>query len=252
MKWQQIEVGSEASNPRVVKPIALAHQVCTILKDKIFGQELRPGDRLVEVRIARDLGTGQSVVREALIELEHMGFVRRVPNKGTYVTQIDPTEAEQIRRIRVSLETLAFELIVERAGAEELDFGGPEEFLAKMEEDHRRGDAEAFTTHDLQFHQALWRLTGNEHLCQILESLVVPMFALFRIRESHLPPDSALEEQTWADHEAMLRALRDRSLERAVETITKHHKRALASYTSRLFPEGADSLTKKRFGGSLK
>src|SRR5271157_2225234 len=128
MRWQQIEDGSEASNRRVVKPVALAHQVSTILKEKIFSQELRPGDRLVEVRIARDLGTGQSVVREALIELEHMGFVRRVPNKGTYVTQIDPTEAEQIRRIRVSLETLAFELIVERAGAEELDFGGPEEF----------------------------------------------------------------------------------------------------------------------------
>jgi len=252
MMWRQIEDGSEPSRSRIVKPVGLTKQVCTILKNKIFRQELRPGDRVVELRIARDLGTGQSVVREALIELEHMGFVERVPNKGTYVTQINSADAEQIDRIRIALETLAFELIVERAGTEEPDFDGPDELFAEMEEDHRRGDTAALTAHDLQFHQALWRLTGNERLCQILEALVVPIFAFYRIKEFNLPPDSALEEQTLTDHEAIIGALKDRSLEGAVQALVRHHQGALALYPSRLFADRADNPSRKRSGSSRK
>ncbi len=212
--------------------MGLTKQVCAILKDKIFSQELRPGDRIVELRIARELGTGQSVVREALIELEHMGFVKRVPNKGTHVIQIDHAEGEQIDRIRTALEILAFELIIERAETDELDFGWPDHLVAQMTKDHRRGDTASFTANDLRFHQALWGMTGNERLCQILDELVVPTFALYRIKEFNSPPDSSLLVQTMADHEAILKALKERSLVKVIQAFEKHHAVAVAPRTS--------------------
>ena len=87
-------------------------------KEQIFNGDLRPGERVVEQKFARQFGVGQNAIREALIELAHLGFVRRVPTKGTYVTKVTPEDAVKIARVRRALEGLAIELILERAHTE--------------------------------------------------------------------------------------------------------------------------------------
>ena len=102
-----------APRPGLVKPIRLTDQISEVIKKQIFAGDLEPGDRVVEQKIARDLGVGQNAVREALIELSHLGFVRRVPNIGTFVTKLSRADAEKISQVRIALEGLVVDLVAE-------------------------------------------------------------------------------------------------------------------------------------------
>jgi DNA-binding GntR family transcriptional regulator len=165
--------------PALLKPVPLTNQVGELIKGRILRGELRPGERLVEQQLAKSLGVGQNVIREALIDLAHHGFVRRYANRGTYVTQLTLAEARKLAEVRISLEGLAVELAARRAASEPLDWKPLEELLAQMRRYAEAGDRESFYDADLKFHQRLWELAGNEYLAQLLEQIVVPLFAFF-------------------------------------------------------------------------
>ncbi len=69
-----------------IEAITLTERVITALKNAFFSGKLKPGDVIVERQIAREMNVGTPVVREALISLKHEGFVRRVKNKGSFIT----------------------------------------------------------------------------------------------------------------------------------------------------------------------
>ena len=79
-------------------------------KDAFFSGQLKPGDPIVERELARQMKVGTPVVREALIALQGQGFVRRVTNTGTFVTQFTAAEVRQLYTLRVELELLALQL----------------------------------------------------------------------------------------------------------------------------------------------
>ena len=62
-----------------LKRLSLREQVRDALLRDIINGAYKPGDRLVEMKIARDLGTSQAPVREALRELDALGFVASGP-----------------------------------------------------------------------------------------------------------------------------------------------------------------------------
>ncbi len=198
-----------------LRPIRLTDQITRIIKEQIFNGELQPGERVVEQTFARQLGVGQNAIREALIELAHLGFVRRVPNKGTYVTEITPEDGVKIARVRRALEGLVIELIVERMGAEKLDISGAAESLNRMRQLLKRGDMEAFYQADVEFHRRLWQLAGNDYLSQMLEQIVVPLFAFFIVVNLH--PDNKTESilEAVMAHERILKAIEKGSAEQA-------------------------------------
>src|SRR2546423_86063 len=98
----------------------LADRVSDLIKEAILSGKLDPGDRIVEMKLAKDLGVGTTAVREALFELEYQGFVSRITGKGTFVTQLTAEDVEQILRVRLELEGLAVELLQERATESDL------------------------------------------------------------------------------------------------------------------------------------
>ena len=162
-----------------LKPIRLTDQISRAIKEQIFSGTLRPGDRVVEQKFAKRFGVGQNAVREALIDLAHNGFVRRVPNKGTYVTEITKEDGAKIARVRSALEGLVIDLILERARNEPVDLTEPGRLLARMRELLEARDMVTFYECDIAFHRALWNLARNEFLTQHLEQIVVPLFAFF-------------------------------------------------------------------------
>lgn len=162
-----------------VRLISITEQVSANLKARILRGELTPGQRLVEQQLARSLGVGQNAIREALIELAHRGFVRRVANRATYVTSLSLSEATKLAEVRAALESLALDLIARRRQQETLDFRVLDQLLQKMRAAAKAGDREAFYDADLAWHQELWQLAGNEFLRQSLEQIVVPLFAFF-------------------------------------------------------------------------
>jgi DNA-binding GntR family transcriptional regulator len=163
-----------------IKPVTLRHRIVEVIRRAITSGDLGPGDRLVELQLAKQLGVGNTAVREALFELERAGLVTRIPNKGSFITKMTLEDAQQIFRVRKALEGLAVELAVEHLSAD--DLGALQGFVDAMNASAETGDIERFYDNDLEFHRILWRLSGNRYLASSLETLVVPLFAFFLIR----------------------------------------------------------------------
>jgi DNA-binding GntR family transcriptional regulator len=163
-----------------IKPVTLRHRIVEIIRQAITSGELGPGDRVVELQLAKQLGVGNTAVREALFELERAGLVTRIPNKGSFITKMTWEDAQQIFRIRKELESLAVELALERISATDLDL--LQGFVNGMKSAAETSEFERFYQNDLEFHRTLWRLSQNRYLANILETLVVPLFAFFLIR----------------------------------------------------------------------
>src|SRR6185295_17846313 len=94
---------------KLIQPVSKRDQIVASFKEAILSGVIQPGESIVESRVAQQLGAGIPLVREALIELEHQGYVQKVPYKGTTVTRLERADVEQIFRLRVELETLAIE-----------------------------------------------------------------------------------------------------------------------------------------------
>ena len=89
-------IGGERFTP--VRFPSLPEAVAEKLREAVLAGQLKPGERLVEQKLAASLGIGQPTLREALKELEFQGFVRKSPKKGTYVTELTPEDSAKSRR----------------------------------------------------------------------------------------------------------------------------------------------------------
>src|SRR3954463_6457246 len=89
---------------------ALRHDVRDGLVRAIMDSRYGPGDRLIEMNIAREYGTSQGPVREALRELEVLGFVRSEPHRGTYVRDSWQKGMLELYQLRGALEEFATRL----------------------------------------------------------------------------------------------------------------------------------------------
>ena len=174
---------------KLIQPISKKNQVVLAIKEAILTGSINPGDQIVESRIARELGSGIPLVREALIELEQDGFVQKTPYKGTIVTKLGPKEIREIFQLRVELEALAVEWAKDNVTPK--DIKDLQKLIRKMEQSGAELDLDQFYEIDLEFHRKLWAMSGNPYLVAVLERIVVPLFAFFvmktkRGRESYI------------------------------------------------------------------
>ena len=154
---------------------SLPETVASKLRDAILSNRLRPGQRLVEQKLALGFGIGQPTVREALRELEIQGFVRRLHNRGTYVTELSAEEYRQTHDVRMALESLAIERAAPNVRTETL--GDLEQSLHRLSTAARQPDLTGYHKSDMDFHRVIWKLTGNECLFQTLERITFGLFA---------------------------------------------------------------------------
>lgn len=166
----------------LIQPISKRDQVVRAMKEAILTGTIQPGASIVESKIAQQLGAGVPLIREALIELEHQGFVQRTPYKGTTVTKLSPADVQHIFALRVELEAIAIEWAKEHATATDVEYLRRE--IAKMEAAAKVLDLPQFYDGDLAFHRKIWSLSGNPYLVDALERLVVPLFAFFLMKTS--------------------------------------------------------------------
>jgi DNA-binding GntR family transcriptional regulator len=166
----------------LIQPISKRDQVIRAMKEAILSGTIHPGASIVESKIAQQLGAGVPLIREALIELEHQGFVQRTPYKGTTVTTLSPADVQHIFALRVELEAIAIEWAKTYATDADLEILRAE--IRKMEEAAQRLDLPQFYEGDLSFHRKIWSLSGNPYLVDMLERLVVPLFAFFLMKTS--------------------------------------------------------------------
>lgn len=217
------------------KPRTLTQQVATLIRERILSGELPPGERIVEQTLARMLGVGQNVVREALIELAHRGFVRRVTNRGTYVTKLTIAEALKIAEVRGVLEGLAVASVHARLRRGEIQLAPLRDAVAQMRKAAEAGERELFYDYDIAFHEQLWNLADNEFLGQMLEQVVVPLFASFIVLHMRRDGAAATLVEAVEAHERVLNDIEFASSEAAVTAMREladlsvKHQRGLIS-----------------------
>ena len=166
-----------------IEPVSKKARLVILLREAIMSGAIQTGEQIVEGKVAQQFGVGQGLIREALIELEHQGFVQRTPFSGTQVSKLNLEDAQQIFDVRIELEPLAFSLAGHKASPEKLNDAFKLAADAKTAAEAENLDA--FFDNHLAFRKKIWELSGNPYLKQTLERLVIPLYALYLIRRSH-------------------------------------------------------------------
>jgi DNA-binding GntR family transcriptional regulator len=208
-------VASRAAVPFKVSP-ALRHDVRNHLRNQIFDGTLQPGARIVESRLARELGISQTPVREALRELEQMGLVVSFPNRGSSVRKVQPRDAAEMYTLRAHLEEMAIRLALPRLTND--DITALDAMVDAMVVAAHDSDPDRLTEIDTQFHEEI--MTHADHglllrTWQGISPLNWTMMTVIRLRNRNLVE---LAER----HRPVVDALRARDEERAVREIRDH------------------------------
>jgi DNA-binding GntR family transcriptional regulator len=188
----------------------LREQIKDVLLQRIVEGSYPPGSRIVETRVAQELGVSQGPVREALRDLEQLGCVVHEPYRGCSVRAFSVDELLDAFPVRAALEALAARLAAERITDAELD--ALDELLDRMRLAARRGDAHDQSQANASFHATIVRAARNstlERQWRMLEpfsrtylTVSRPGIDLLHLSERHVPildalrrhePDAAAE-----------------------------------------------------------
>ena len=124
------------------------------LRGKIVSKELKPSQRLLEVKIATEMGVSRTPVREALRRLANEGLVKIVPNSGARVAAPTVNEMENAYNVREYLESLSVELAC-RNGMDRRVLERLEEVLRSEESAFENKDLDAFLEANNTFHRLI-------------------------------------------------------------------------------------------------
>ncbi len=194
----------------------MAEQIAGALRQAIASGKLRPGTRLLEVQIAREMGTSRAPLREALIQLEREGLVVRQPNRGTFVADLTEELVREVASLRGVLEGFAASLAVKRLTP--ADFERLETILREMSAAARRGEFPRMVEWDYQFHEYIMRASGH----RLLYETWVGMDRKIRI---YLAATNLMyrDMKSVVDgHMPILQALRRRDPQRASRVMGEH------------------------------
>jgi GntR family transcriptional regulator, gluconate operon transcriptional repressor len=168
-----------------MQPIAtrpsLATEAASLIRQEILTGRMRSGDRLVESRLAADLGISRAPVREALKLLHAEGLVGEEPNRGAFVASLTDADVREIYDVRAALEARAARLLA-RAGHAE-DAAALRLLVESIERAASQGDVHALYDADLAFHTTLLELTGNGRLLEVFNRSVPALRALISLDE---------------------------------------------------------------------
>jgi DNA-binding GntR family transcriptional regulator len=199
-----------------LEPISKKTRIVDSLRDAIVSGVIGSGEQIVEGKLAQQLGVGQGVIREALIELEHRGFVQRTPFAGTQVTELTLQDAQQIYDIRIELEPLAFFLAGPNANLKNLS--ELRDVAEKTRIASKAGNLSSFFENHLAVRKKIWALSGNRYLQHMLERVVIPLYALYMIRQSYNLEGILQTTYDCTDHqERILSAYEQKDFEKARE-----------------------------------
>ncbi|BBD09115.1 GntR family transcriptional regulator [Desulfovibrio ferrophilus] len=202
----------------VITRRVLRDEVADYLIDAILSGEFRPGDKIVETRISKELQVSQGAVREAIRDLIAKGFLETEPYKGTRVREFSPEELGDYYAVRIELETMAVQWAIKKGG-KLFDLSSLRECVDKMFECAKIGDTKNLRKYDIDFHKELVKAAGNEFLLKAWESLGNYYWALLGI---HYGSSGIDPERQASLHTELIEALESRDQERVANTIHEH------------------------------
>src|SRR4030042_5814254 len=186
------------------------------LREQLLSGEIPPHHHLIENKMANEIGTSRTPVREALHSLELEGLIESIPRVGYVVKSINEAEVEETCEIRGAIEGGAARWAMEKAPQkliEEL-----RKNISVSEEKAVHGDPRTFIDLDAQFHEIIAGLSGSKRLQELAQTLRRHMLR-YRIQSIYLM-DNVL--RAIQGHQGILEAIEKGDLEEVSRAIKCH------------------------------
>jgi DNA-binding GntR family transcriptional regulator len=190
------------------------------LRAAIISGALKPGERLMELQLAEDMGVSRTPVREAIRKLELEGLVSMVARRGAYVSDLSIRDIAETFEVRAALESLAAGLAAERIVPEELE--QLERVLVEIGTCEQQGTIERMVELDEEFHALLFAATRNSRLSQIISNL---REQIARFRRSSLSTPGRIKA-VFQEHKSIVEAISDRNSSLAQALAREHIENA--------------------------
>ena len=210
------------------KLLSLENKVFIKLEDEILSGKLTRGTALTEISLSERLGVSRTPVRSALHRLAEEGLVEAVANKGCVVIGITNADLVDIYKLRVRLEGLASAIAATRITEEGLN--ALRESVELAEFYISKNDTEKLKELDSEFHETIYRSTGNRLLCKTLSELHRKIKSY---RKLSLTVPGRLERSV-LEHREIYQAIAIRDAEKADMLTSLHIERALENVLSTL------------------
>jgi DNA-binding GntR family transcriptional regulator len=199
------------------------------LRDVITRMDLygsRAEIRLDERQLASDLGVSRTPVREALAQLEREGFVRSIPRRGVYVVRKTRREVIELITAWAALEGMAARLATQNASDQEIS--ALRQMFATFEGGEVQAKLDEYSEVNIEFHQAIIRMSHNQVLIDMAENLFTHMRMIRRKTIGEM--DRA--DRSIRDHIHIIEALDARDTKSA-EELVRNHALGLAEHVAR-------------------
>jgi DNA-binding GntR family transcriptional regulator len=205
----------------VVNRSTLKDQIKTLLVQRILDGVYRSGDRLVELRIAREMGTSQAPVREALRELASLRLVENIPHRGTRVRSLGKQELLETFLVRGALEECATRLATPKL---KTGLGPLKAAIRSMALAAKRKDLPKVMEASARFHRLIVEAAGNRVLLDTWLSLQIETHTLVTLLQSRLDL-----ELVPSSHDAIVEAIASGDCEAAARVAREHQNFYLAN-----------------------
>jgi len=199
----------------------LSQKVYRALKTEIIKGSLKPGTKLSEGKIAKQMEVSRTPIREALRELAAEGFVKISPNQGVVVSNASVEDVQEVLQIRGVLEGLAARLATKTINEEEIK--ELEKYQKRMEHYTNKDEVLAFSEMDAEFHELILNICGNNRLIQIRKNLSDQAHR-YRIRSLSIP---GRLKYSLKEHQEIVEALKRKNAEQADRLSQKHIENVL-------------------------
>lgn len=173
----------------MTRSLSLAEQAADIIVTGIYSGALKPGARLNEKELAQRLNMSRVPLREALKILESQGIVESVPHKGSRIALFGEERTLQIIEARVALERIAVAAAAPKFNSDPSLAADLDRLIARMEKAATHLDWVEISRADLDFHREICRVSGNEIIGKLWESLARHVFIVFG-HEKRKPEDA--------------------------------------------------------------
>ena len=212
------------NTPRLaIEPIdtsfSFKNKAYAALKNVIVSMDIyrnRADIRLDERQLAQDFGVSRTPVREAMAQLEREGFVRSVPRRGIYVVRKTKREVIEMITAWAALESMAARLITENTL--DADIASLRRMFSTFENGKLRAHLDEYSETNIEFHQAIIRLSCNSVLISLAENL----FTHMRMIRRKTIGEKDRVERSIRDHMNIIEALEARDTARAEELVRTH------------------------------
>ncbi|WP_274651037.1 GntR family transcriptional regulator [Paenibacillus humicola] len=199
------------------KPTSLRHRVTEEIRNAILRGQLKPGDRLREITISKEMGVSRGPIREAIRTLEQEGLLLSSPYKETVVAEFSKEEViEVLIPIRLTIELFAIRSGLSRMNEE--NFAAMSRFVEAMKAAAEQKDLVRLVDSDISFHEYLIQTSHAVNVMNIWSSIVNRIRLHFFVQG----PMYSDPKQIYEEHEVLLEAMKAKDVERTCRLMKAH------------------------------